>query len=223
MTISVDWPTGVIHVEQSDLTALGGSRYQLDVDAFRLTLRALEASEAGMPWPATHVRSDPYTISGTTYAQGINFINGYTVEFENGMYEVRLVGANTNLADVKVVNSVSVIPSNAAGLITVASGSGLSAEQDATLTSVGARVDVAVSTRSSATSQSTQTTWLERIATVLGVPNTAGYVHTSSGTVGAGGVLTTARRIGGALWTTITTANAGTATEQSTVTPETLP
>lgn len=147
MAISIDWPTGVIYVPQADLTPLGGGRYELDVDAFRLELRALEASEAGMAWPPTHTRYDPYTIGSTTYAQGVGFINGYTVEFENGMYEVRLVGANTNLADVKVVNSVSVVPSNSAGLIVVSSGSGLSTEEHDALIQTTTRVDAAITTR----------------------------------------------------------------------------
>lgn len=185
MATSINWATGVIHVPRADLTALGGDRYQLDMDVWRLELRALESSEAGQVWPATHTRSDPYTISGTTYAQGLNFINGYTIEFEDGVYEVRLVGANTNVADVKTVNSVSVIPSNAAGLITVTSGSGLSAAQDALLTQIGARADVAVSTRATPADAAGLTpTQAAQLAAVATNADVATSTRAASGSVG---------------------------------------
>lgn len=192
MATSIDWASGVIHVPKADLTALGGERYQLDMDDWRLELRALEASEAGQVWPETHERSDPYTISGTTYAQGINFVNGYTIEFEDGVYEVRLVGANTNVADVKVVNSVSVIPSNAAGLIRVTSGSGVlpsdvaeiaTAARDAILSDstpfAGARIDAAISSAGGLTAG--QAAQLDAVATNADV---ATSTRAAAGSVG---------------------------------------
>jgi ornithine cyclodeaminase/alanine dehydrogenase-like protein (mu-crystallin family) len=126
MAISVYWPTGVITVLQADLTPLGGSRYQLDVNDFRLALKDLEDSEDGQVWPTTHNHNTELTLSGVTYARSFEIINGYTVEFEDGIYSVTCVGANHNIADVKTVNSVSLIIGNSAGLIAVsASGATL--------------------------------------------------------------------------------------------------
>lgn len=128
MAISVNWSTGVITVPQADLTPLGGSRYQLDVNAFRLALKDLEDSEEGMVWETTHNHNTELTLSGVTYARSFEIINGYTVEFEDGSYTVVCVGANHNIADVKVVNSVSLIIGNSAGLIAVA-GAGATASE----------------------------------------------------------------------------------------------
>lgn len=122
MAISIDWGTKVIYVPQSFLTLISGSLYELDVDEFRLALKDLEDSEDGMAFPATHNHNTSVTLSGVTYARIVEIINGYTVEFENGNYAVRCVGANHNLADVKVVNSVSLIIGNSAGLILAGSG-----------------------------------------------------------------------------------------------------
>lgn len=129
MAISINWPTGEIYVPQSFLTPLGGDRYELDVNAFRLALKDLEDDAEGMPWPNTHVHNTEQTLAGATYARQVVILSPYTVTFEDGQYTVVAVGANHNLADVKNVNQVSMITSNSAGLITVVSGSGVT-EQD---------------------------------------------------------------------------------------------
>jgi hypothetical protein len=116
--ISVNWWTQVISVPQSYLTSLGGDSYELDVDVFRLALKDLEDDE-GMPFVDTHSHVGEITLAGVTYARFVEIINGYTIEFEDGTYEVNLVGANNNVIDVKVVNSVSVIANNSAGLVSV--------------------------------------------------------------------------------------------------------
>ena len=84
-----------------------------------------------MAFPDTHRHNTAVTLSGVTYARTFEIINGYTVTFQDvgTPYTVRCVGANHNLADVKNVNQVSLIIGNAAGLIQVTSGSGLSSEQ----------------------------------------------------------------------------------------------
>lgn len=124
MAISIDWATRVIFVPQADLTLISAGLYELDVDDFRLALKDIEDSEEGIAFPATHQRNAPVTLSGTTYAQTFEIINGYTVEFESTgtPYTVRCVGANHNLGDVKVVNDVSLIIGNSAGLIEGGSG-----------------------------------------------------------------------------------------------------
>ena len=125
MAISVDWPTGLIHIPKADLDPFIGPDGQPvdgffvhDVDQFRLDLRALEASTDGMPWPRTHRRFDPYRVAGVTYPQGVEIINDYRVEYEDGPYAVNLQGANNNILDIRVVNTVSINPSNAAAVST---------------------------------------------------------------------------------------------------------
>lgn len=127
MAISIDWTTRTIYVPQAYLTDLGGGNYGLDVDQFRLDLKDIEDSAEGMPFLDTHRHSTEVVLSGVTYARFVEIINGYTVEFEDGNYAVVCVGANHNLADVKALNSVSLIVGNSAGLIV--SGSGVT-EQD---------------------------------------------------------------------------------------------
>jgi len=117
VAITINHATGVISVPQSFLTSLGGVFYELDVDAFRLALKDLEDDANGMQLPDTHRHNTQIILSGVTYARTVEIINGFTVEFEDGQYVVTCVGANHNLADVKVANQVSLIIGNSAGLI----------------------------------------------------------------------------------------------------------
>jgi len=79
-----------------------------------------------------------YTIAGTTYASAYRLTQLYAIQFEDGNYSVRLQGTNNNLFDIAdgrlIKNNVLVIPGNSAGLQIITTGSGLSAEQIATLT-----------------------------------------------------------------------------------------
>jgi hypothetical protein len=119
MPISVNWWTRIIFIPQSYLTAINPPLdYELDVNTFRLDLKDLEDDE-GMPNDDTHTHTGEVTIGGVTYSRFVEIINGYMVEFEDGMYAVNLTGANNNIVDVKVVNMVSVRSQNSAGLITV--------------------------------------------------------------------------------------------------------
>jgi hypothetical protein len=117
MPISIDWGTKVIYVPQSYLTPLGGGLYELDTDQFRLDLKDLEDDAEGMAFPDTHRHVTETVLGGVTYARFVEIINGYSIEFENGMYAVRLTGSNNNVEDVAVVNSVSIRTFNSAGLI----------------------------------------------------------------------------------------------------------
>lgn len=131
MAISITWGTKVINVPQADLTLISGNLYELDVNAFRLALKDLEDSDEGMAFPTTHSHNTEVSLSGVTYARTLQIINGYTITFEDtgSPYTVRCVGANHNLADVtNYVSEVSLVIGNAAGLITVTSGSGVTAQ-----------------------------------------------------------------------------------------------
>jgi hypothetical protein len=134
VAISVTWGTKVINVPQADLTPLGGDLYELDVNALRLALKDLEDDPDGMPFPDTHRHNTEIVLSGDTYARTFEIINGYTLEFEDGFYNVKCIGANHNIADVMVQNCVSIIVGNSAGLIVRESGTtGLTPEESADL------------------------------------------------------------------------------------------
>lgn len=126
MAITINWNTRVIYIPKADLTFVSGSLYELDVNDLRLTLKDLEDDDEGMGFPDTHRHNTEVVLSGITYARTFEIINGYTVEIEDdgSYYTVRCVGANHNLADVKVVNCVSLIIGNSAGLINSGGGSG---------------------------------------------------------------------------------------------------
>lgn len=124
MAVTVDYSTKIISVPQSDLTLISGTLYEMDTDAFRADLMAIQDSEAGM-WADTMFRHNTeVTVAGTTYARTIEIINGYSVQFTpNSQWTVRLAGSNNNIFDVEngilVQNQVQVIPTNSAGLIVV--------------------------------------------------------------------------------------------------------
>lgn len=121
MTITVNWITGRIGIERTDMTLIQASPEvrELDVNAFRLTLKGLEDDPEGMPWPRTHNHAPPVTLSGFTYARTFEIIPPYFVEFETGNYRVQFSGANHNILDVAVqdVTQPNLSGQNAAGLI----------------------------------------------------------------------------------------------------------
>ncbi len=81
-----------------------------------------------MAFLRTHKHNTEVTILGTTFARVIEIINGYTLEFEDGAYTVKLVGSNNNLFDsaVLVRNQVQVVSTNSAGLIASATDTQIS-------------------------------------------------------------------------------------------------
>ena len=117
MAVRVDWLTKVIHIDKSDLTATADSAvFDLDLDDFRSTLKTIESGE-GLPFPDMHKHNSDLVLSGLSLAPVVEFINGYTVTFEDGQYIVNLTGANNNLMDVANHNQVSIRSNNSAGLI----------------------------------------------------------------------------------------------------------
>lgn len=133
MAVSIDWPTGVITIPRADMTLVQSVPFEvreLNLEAFREELRALEDDAAGMPWPKTHNHNTTVTLSGTIYARVIEIVNGYTVTFEDGSYAVDAKGANSNIADVLNLNNVQLRTANSAGLIVTAGGSGGGLTQD---------------------------------------------------------------------------------------------
>jgi hypothetical protein len=126
MALSIDPATKVISVPQADLTPVSGTLYTLDTDQFRLDVLALLDDEDYIWMPTAYTHNTEVTVAGVTYARTIEFINGYSIEFEDGQYTVRLEGSNNNIFSVQdgilVQNQVQVIPTNSAGLIVVQGG-----------------------------------------------------------------------------------------------------
>jgi hypothetical protein len=132
MALQPDWVNKVITIPKADLTIISGTLYSLDIPSLKLWLGLLSTTTEGMMYDWIFNHNPEATIVGTTYARLLEIINGYQIEFEDGQYTVKLIGANTNVHDVQggilVRNQVQVIPSNSAGLIVVTQGSGVTAQ-----------------------------------------------------------------------------------------------
>jgi hypothetical protein len=122
MAITVDYSTKIISVPKTYLTLISGTLYELDTNQFKLDLAGIQDDEEGIPFLDMFRHSTEVTVAGTTFARIIEIINGYSVEFEDGQYSVRLAGSNNNIFDVEngilVQNQVQIIATNSAGLIT---------------------------------------------------------------------------------------------------------
>lgn len=142
-TIDYSGATRRIIIPRADLTFVGGNLYELDTNTLRTDLKALEATDEGIVFQDTHRHNTEVTISGVTFARFVEILNAtnssqadaYEIFFSpDTAYSVRLTGSNNNVADVEnaiLANTVTqVISQNSAGLITVISGSGLTAAQN---------------------------------------------------------------------------------------------
>jgi hypothetical protein len=126
MTITIDEATQTITVEQSDLTPVTGTLYEMDTNAYRLAVGALLDDERYMWMEPAFNHNGEVTVAGTTFARIIEQTNGYSLTFEALTYTVRLAGSNNNLFDVEngILNQnvVQVISTNSAGLVRVDTG-----------------------------------------------------------------------------------------------------
>ena len=124
MAISIDPLTSVINVPRADMTLIQSTPTeirQLDLDTFRLALKAYEAAEYGIYLLKTHNHNTEVTLGSLTFARVIEILPPYTVTFEDGQYAVNLVNANSNVAERTNVNQVSVRSANSAGLVAATS------------------------------------------------------------------------------------------------------
>lgn len=120
MAISIDPLTFVIFVPKADMTLVQSSPTEireLDLNTFRLNLKAYEAAVYGIYLYKTHNHNTEVTLGSLTFARVIEILAPYTVTFEDGQYAVNLVNANSNVSDKTNVNQVSVRSSNSAGLV----------------------------------------------------------------------------------------------------------
>lgn len=142
MAYSVNWITKVVSIPTSDLTLVSGTQYQLAMSDFLGEIRRLEAAFTDGLWaPQILDHTNPkVNFAGTTYAGFDEILNGYTIQFTGVATRVDLLGSNNNIIDVLIATGVSVVPSNSQGLQLVSTGSGLSAQQDSTLTTAASNV-----------------------------------------------------------------------------------
>lgn len=124
MAISIDPLTFVITVPKTDMTLIQSTPTEireLDLNWFRLALKAYEAAEYGIYLYKTHNHNTEVTLGSLTFARVIEILPPYTVTFQDGQYAVNLVNANSNVSDRTNVNQVSVRSSNSAGLVAATS------------------------------------------------------------------------------------------------------
>jgi hypothetical protein len=117
--ITVDWATSIISIPKAYMSivqTVPNEIRRLDVNALRLSLRDIEASEDGMAHTRIVKNSEPVSLGGVTYARVLEILAPYTITFEDGAYAVSLDGGNNNVVDRVNVNQVGVRSANSAGL-----------------------------------------------------------------------------------------------------------
>lgn len=136
--IQINHATKVISIPKSDTVFVGTNAttgYEIrnyDEYALMRELADYLDSEDGAALPNAFSHNTSVTISGVVYARALVILAPYTLTFQDGTYQVKLVGGmNNNLLDVLNPNGVSVIPANSAGLQTVntAGGGGATAAE----------------------------------------------------------------------------------------------
>ena len=90
---------------------------KLDLEYFRQCVISLLDDDKGMPYDDALIHYPAVTFGAVTLAPVILITNEYVVEFEDGKYAVELYGANTNLQDNVIFNSVGIRTNNSAGLV----------------------------------------------------------------------------------------------------------
>lgn len=123
MAITIDYGHSlgyVIQIPRADmLDVTGGSpteTRQLNINDLRVALGDLQDDGAGMWAPTAFSHTPPLSVSGVTLARVVEVLTPYLIEFEDGLYNVNIVGGNSNVADVAIKNQVGVNTANSAGL-----------------------------------------------------------------------------------------------------------
>ena len=124
MALTINYTSRIIEVPQADLTFVSGTLYELDTNQFKKDVMAILAAENHIWMPDAFIHNTEVTVAGTTFARTIEFINSYSITFEDtgAQYSVRLIGSNNNIFDVEnnILNptdKVTIISGNSAGLI----------------------------------------------------------------------------------------------------------
>lgn len=111
MAYSVNWLTKVVTVPKSDLTQVSEGIFDLNVNDFWSAIHDIQDGE-GMPY-LDIMASNAATSFGP---RGVLIVNGYRIEFEDGSYQVNLIGANSDIEINRVQNNVSITNKTINGL-----------------------------------------------------------------------------------------------------------
>lgn len=111
MAYSVNWATKVVTIPQADLLLVSPGIYELDVISFWVNIHDIQDGE-GMPYEDIMASNAPTSFG----PRGVLIVNGYRVEFEDGAYQVNLIGANSDIELNRVQNNVSITNKIANGL-----------------------------------------------------------------------------------------------------------
>ena len=128
MALTADFASRIIHSDASITDAV----------AFHAELRDIEASAAGMLAPVIHSYKE-VPLGGGAIFPAVAFINGWTLQFPAGNWELR--GGNVGTAINPVAGCYVKVTQAAAFAVTAVGGSGPSAE------SIAAAVDAALAAR----------------------------------------------------------------------------
>ena len=100
--MNVDWGNKIIYIDKLDMLQVQTTPVevrQLDLDEFRLILHDLQDNVDGIVYLHMHEHVPPKTVAGVILARVVEIVNDYTVTFEDGLYNVNIVGGNSNISD----------------------------------------------------------------------------------------------------------------------------
>jgi hypothetical protein len=109
----------VIQIPKADMLLVQSTPTEvreLNIDDFRTELNDLMDDEAGLATLVNHEHTAPKTVAGVTLARVVEIVEPFWVLFENGSYNVNIVGGNSNISDRVIKNTVGVNTANSAGL-----------------------------------------------------------------------------------------------------------
>jgi hypothetical protein len=115
----LDWSEKIVHINKTDMILVQTDPveiYQLDLYDFHVALHSIEESDNGIVNSTIHSHIPPKTVAGVILARVVEVINDYNILFEDGQYNVNVVGGNSNVSDRTIKNQVGVNTANSAGL-----------------------------------------------------------------------------------------------------------
>jgi hypothetical protein len=104
LAYSVDWVTRIVTIPQADLTFVATDDYELNVVTFWSTIHDIQDSGVGIIHDRIMTANAPTPFG----PRGVQIVNGYQIEFEDGAYTVTLTNANSDIIANHVLNQVSI-------------------------------------------------------------------------------------------------------------------
>jgi hypothetical protein len=117
--MTIDWENRIVYIYKSDMVQIEpapNEGWKLDLVEFKKAITDRQDDEDGISFLDIINHYPAVELGGTVLASVVEIINGYRVEFENGIYYVLLNGANSNLMEHVILNDVSIRSNNAAGM-----------------------------------------------------------------------------------------------------------